>query len=300
MRDTYSRKRMRSITSIPEHENKRQFSPWIKYLDLSTKLIAISVAVCFCISIIFDYGFYYALDISLQELPTNINDHIKSSLMWLPMTLVPAIVLTFSEINSIKRGPPKTDKDLDLDRNIVESIINNQHFPLPKWLKYNFYISVVVLIAAIVVKLFISELLFAMLIIVPLFIILMTISWRIFMHPQVYAKGYSKYLRIFLYASSTLLIVFWLGYMSGKKYVSFKYHDYTISTKDKRFNNTEVNIIRTYDKYAFVGYSTHCFAFLPHEEITSYGKMYFKVNSRALRNVTLKDLVVAIKYALTN
>ena len=49
--------------------------------------IAILVAIGFVISVIYDWGFVYAIGIDLMSLPTTISDHFRTGVVWFPYLL---------------------------------------------------------------------------------------------------------------------------------------------------------------------------------------------------------------------
>jgi len=57
---------------------------WLDSAARVTSLCAFAALMC---SILYDWGFYRALDISLAEIPTSISDHIRSGLVWIPGAL---------------------------------------------------------------------------------------------------------------------------------------------------------------------------------------------------------------------
>lgn len=53
-------------------------------LEIAPKVIAIVTGVSFALSIIYDFGFFGALDLSFSDLPSTFSDHIRGVLDWLP------------------------------------------------------------------------------------------------------------------------------------------------------------------------------------------------------------------------
>jgi len=65
------------------------------------------LAVCaLVLSVVHDWGFFFALDIGFIDIPTSIGDHIRSALIWLPNTLFCFfIVIAIEFVNQrIERG----------------------------------------------------------------------------------------------------------------------------------------------------------------------------------------------------
>ena len=56
-------------------------------IGMVAESIAIVVAIGFVISVIYDWGFVYAIDIDLMSLPTTISDHFRTGVIWFPYLL---------------------------------------------------------------------------------------------------------------------------------------------------------------------------------------------------------------------
>jgi hypothetical protein len=58
-----------------------------KVLDTVAKGTGVLAVMALVLSVIYDWGFYYALNLGFIEVPTSIGDHIRSGLIWLPKAL---------------------------------------------------------------------------------------------------------------------------------------------------------------------------------------------------------------------
>jgi len=86
--------------------------------------IAIVVAIGFVISVIYDWGYVYAIGIDLMSLPTTISDHLRTGVIWFPYLLAFVFVgfavefqfrrvergLTEQEIIESSKNPEKLNK----------------------------------------------------------------------------------------------------------------------------------------------------------------------------------------------
>lgn len=95
--------------------------------------VAVAVAVGFVISVIYDWGFLYALDLNFAYLPTTTADHFRSGLIWFPPLLYFIFVyiaiefqfqrvergLTESEIIGSSRNPDRMRKFREGPRKLV-------------------------------------------------------------------------------------------------------------------------------------------------------------------------------------
>jgi len=74
--------------------------------------VAIAVAIGFVVSVVYDWGFVYALDLDFASFPTSTADHFRSGILWFPKLL--ALVLAFFameyQFQRIERG--LTEKEI--------------------------------------------------------------------------------------------------------------------------------------------------------------------------------------------
>lgn len=67
-------------------------------IDITSKTVGFVVALSFSISIIYDFGFFHALNLSFSDFPSTFTDHARGALNWLPYALLlafGAVVLSF-------------------------------------------------------------------------------------------------------------------------------------------------------------------------------------------------------------
>lgn len=72
--------------------------PWASRFDLSTKAIGLVATFCLAASLLYDWGFYFALDLSFIEVPSVLSDHVRSALLWFPKVAVSLGVLLINEM----------------------------------------------------------------------------------------------------------------------------------------------------------------------------------------------------------
>lgn len=68
--------------------------------------IAATIAVGFLISVVYDWGFVYALGLNFEYLPSTTTDHFRSGLLWLPpfLALVALYVAVEFQFQQVERG----------------------------------------------------------------------------------------------------------------------------------------------------------------------------------------------------
>ncbi|MDD5250663.1 MAG: hypothetical protein PHY45_16925 [Rhodocyclaceae bacterium] len=57
-------------------------------LDNAGKAIALAATTCLCLSVLYDWGYFFAFGLTFAEVPTTISDHVRSALVWLPESTI--------------------------------------------------------------------------------------------------------------------------------------------------------------------------------------------------------------------
>ncbi len=82
------------------------------FLSKTVGLISISGVLVLSASVVYDYGYFFAFDVDIAEMPTTLSDHLRSSLNWIPYTVALFFGVFIYEmfIRRIEQG--KTKKEL--------------------------------------------------------------------------------------------------------------------------------------------------------------------------------------------
>lgn len=83
--------------------------PWIDSLG---KALGVIASASLGISIVYDWGFYHALNLSFLEIPTSLTDHIRSSLMWVPLVASTAFLALILELLLGSKEPVTIEKEV--------------------------------------------------------------------------------------------------------------------------------------------------------------------------------------------
>ncbi|MFM0176542.1 hypothetical protein, partial [Paraburkholderia sediminicola] len=62
------------------------------------KIVGLAASVSLPASILFDWGFFGALGMSLRQVPTSLVDHAKSAVFWFPFVILMGVSMTVSEM----------------------------------------------------------------------------------------------------------------------------------------------------------------------------------------------------------
>lgn len=89
-------------------------------LDLIAKLVGLAASASLVLSVIFDWGFYSALNLSFLEVPSGLSDHVRSALIWFPK-----VVVTFGELFVVEMFTRRIEQGMT-EEEIVQSSTNPQ------------------------------------------------------------------------------------------------------------------------------------------------------------------------------
>mgnify|MGYP001078839815 CR=1 FL=1 len=81
-------------------------------VERAPALIAIFSAVVLAISITYDFGYLAYSGLSFSEVPTTISDHIRSSLAWIPPTIIMLFGMLAMELLNRRIEQGKTEEEL--------------------------------------------------------------------------------------------------------------------------------------------------------------------------------------------
>lgn len=56
-------------------------------LEVVAKLLAVIATLCVALSVVFDWGYLAALELTFSEVPTSLSDHTRSAVLWLPLVV---------------------------------------------------------------------------------------------------------------------------------------------------------------------------------------------------------------------
>lgn len=74
------------MTALPEARTTLQSIQ--STLEIGTKFMALIATLCVALSVLFDWGFLAALELTFSEVPTSLSDHTRSAILWLPLAVV--------------------------------------------------------------------------------------------------------------------------------------------------------------------------------------------------------------------
>jgi len=81
-------------------------------LEKLAKASGVLAACALILSVVHDWGFFFALDIGFIDTPTSIGDHIRSALVWLPNTLFCFFIIIAIEFVNQRMERGLTEKEI--------------------------------------------------------------------------------------------------------------------------------------------------------------------------------------------
>ena len=84
-------------------ENKLESNKKLSsFLDTAVKLSGIAASMSLLLSIIYDYAYFYALNLSFSDVPSTISDHLRSGLIWFPTLLFCTFLALIFELITVR------------------------------------------------------------------------------------------------------------------------------------------------------------------------------------------------------
>jgi len=254
-----------------EPNNNQKDFEYTKLMSYIPHILSLITAICILSSLIYDHFYYSFFNITLLVLPTTIQDHLKSSISLLPTVLGLLIGLyvleTIDTRNKTKYDKHDTLTDDISDETILNCIVNNVNFPIPKMLKYLFSVSFIISIVVFIVSIYFHtyRLMLAILLLIgPTAMAIL--HWKVYMHPKV-----DKVRRRLVFNVSIFLLIMFVMIPAIATLMawaeSIQKNDVVIYFKDNPRKKLKAKILRNYEKSVFVGYSTNKIAILPQGDI---------------------------------
>jgi hypothetical protein len=230
---------------------------WTVSLDLATKLVGVVASISLAASLIFDWGFYSALNLSFLEVPTSFTDHMRSALIWFPKVVTALGGLFVFEMLTRRIEHGMTEQE------IIESTSNPQRTKRFRDGPYKMlaYISVFVVIAYVLLgDIFLGGLPFGLI-----------ISWFIFSewaqsHPRIIER---RSLHLRLTAHFLPPIASWLffsGYVDAVKIFQSTTPNLHITVASNTMLEP-VTLLRQMDRGLLVKEANNSVSFRPWSEI---------------------------------
>lgn len=68
-------------------EARKTLHSYQSILEVGAKLLALIATLCVALSVVFDWGYLTALELTFSEVPTSLSDHTRSAVLWLPLVV---------------------------------------------------------------------------------------------------------------------------------------------------------------------------------------------------------------------
>ena len=81
-------------------------------LEKLPALISVIAASILGLSVVYDYGFFYILGTGFSEMPTTLSDHLRSSLSWIPETIIVIFAVVAFEMFNRRIEQGKTEEEI--------------------------------------------------------------------------------------------------------------------------------------------------------------------------------------------
>lgn len=228
-------------------------------IDNLGKWIAIASATSLCLSLIYDWGFFFALNMTFLEVPSQLSDHVRSALLWLaPVIGIAFIALIFESITTKMSKEKSNDKITKEQTKNKQGIIKNTTL-----LKISLMLA---MIAPFTLFILYGEELIRLLSLSFIAMWAYFCDW-IFTKPRsTYFE--SKSIRIFTFIIPVIIFsTFCMGYEKSATIFNAGYLRVTITTQSSTINSAI--IVRYLEKGILVGTQSNKIEFIQWPEIKS-------------------------------
>lgn len=226
-------------------------------LDLIAKLVGLAASASLALSVIFDWGFYSALNLSFLEVPSELSDHVRSALIWFPK-----VVAAFGGLFVFEMLTRRIEQGMT-EEEIVQSSSNPQRTKRLRDGPYKMgaYIAVFVVIAYVLLgEIFLGALPFGLI-----------VSWFMFSawaqsHPRIIERRPLHFRVVAHFLPPIAIWLFFSGYGDAVRI----FHNTTPDLKLTVANTTSlepVTLLRQLDRGLLVKEANNTISFRPWSEI---------------------------------
>lgn len=226
-------------------------------LDLIAKIAGLAASISLALSVIFDWGFYSALNLSFLEVPSGFSDHVRSALIWFPK-----IVTAFGGLFIFEMLTRRVEQGLT-EEEIIQSSSDPQRTKRLRDGPYKMgaYIAVFVVIAYVLLgDIFLGALPFGLI-----------VSWFIFSawaqsHPRIVERRPMHFRVAAHFLPPIAIWLFFSGYGDAVR----MFHDTTPDLKLTTASATSsepVTLLRQMDRGLLVKEANNTVSFRPWSEI---------------------------------
>lgn len=222
------------------------------------KSISVLVAASFLLSVVYDWGYLFSLGLDFASIPTSLNDHIRSALVWMPKALFLIFIGTFNELINQRVEQGMTEEEI---------VFTSRN---PSFVR-KFRKSPIVFIRFLSVLLFASFLLFgdlfaaSLLLAIP--IIWVNVNRWLHDAPLIQKRRKEEFVFLFKWLPIVIGVVFFYGYNNAVVDTTKNYAGVEV-VDDVSARPVLVNELRFYEKGMLsIDPKTKYISFLPWEKI---------------------------------
>lgn len=227
-------------------------------LEILIMIVGITSSISIVISVVYNFGYYSALNLDFSDIPITISDHIISSLNWVPLAIMIGIAASL-ELMILLRFEKEMNKELIPIKNPAKKKLIRQ-------------INDIYIIILAVLFLLINFIAGNNLLIV--YIINITLIWielaKLLIRNDSVRNKIDIYTKaLFLIAPPFLLYIYTLGYTNALDKYNINYNASKITLIGKE-TPEKVIIFRSYEKGLLIKNNQNKIIFYPFSEIKKY------------------------------
>lgn len=209
------------------------------FLDIAVKLSGIAASMSLLLSIIYDYSYFNALNISFSDVPSSISDHLRSGLIWFPTLFFTAVGATIFELITVRIERGMSEDEIILSSPDPKKTEKFREGPikLMPWIAGLIILSYILIGDAFVYGLPIAFCL-----------IWFRIAPWLNNHPRIFQRR-SKFLRAVIFWMPVILIfLYGKGYTDGKRLIHTDESNCTIILKSSANKQEPIILIKLLER----------------------------------------------------
>ena len=217
-------------------ENNQKLS---SFLDTVAKMSGIAASMSLLLSIIYDYAYFNAINITFSDVPTSISDHLRTGLIWFPALFFGILMTTILELITLR-----FEKGMSEDEIISTSPDAQKTQKLRKAPSklYTGLAGLMILTYILMGENFTHGLPIAFC------IIWFRIAIWINNHPRIIQRRSKVVWHIIYWLPALIILIYGMGYSSGKKLINNDKSNCSIILKNPTNKEESIILIRLLEK----------------------------------------------------
>jgi len=266
-------------------------------LMLLGQVAGLSASIALIFSSIYNFAFFKTLGLSFSKFQITINDHLSSTLLWVPYVIVLVFGNGLSAFIDKRKSTTKESTGEKRIEKVLMAFNENKSAPFPMKIIVLTLTAVTLFLTMVFVGDLIPWILRVILMGASLIILWLPFAWWLLMHPNIlFLKSFDRFTDLVLYTPLVIGALCMYGYIDAKLATLQPTSTWTIKLKSQN-NPVRGSVIRSLEKVVFLNYSNNRIIIINQEDI-SYAETSPAINHRDIRKmlneVTPQELFIRL------